>query len=104
MVGMAVRDKHQVNMIDALVLIRAGRIALRPGIDQYDFSLWRGDLECGVSKPGNLHPVHLHLVMWHKLFLPENTVTNVLDLAFTPAHLKDNEGVSPPLVRIYQRQ
>ena len=39
-------------------------------------------LECGVSQPGNLHPVHLHLVNWHKLFLPENTVTNVLDLVF----------------------
>ena len=69
-------------MIDVFVLIRAGRIALCSGIDQYDLSLWRGDLECGVSQPRNLHPIHLHLVNWHKLFLPENTVTNVLDLVF----------------------
>ena len=68
MVGMAVGDKHQVNMIDVFVLIRAGWIALCPGINQYDLSLWRGDLECRVSQPGNLHTIHLHLVMWHILF------------------------------------
>src|SRR6266446_1011185 len=71
MVKMTMGDQHNVNMVDLFEVIRTSRVTLCPGIDQNNLPLCGCDLECRVSKPGDLDTLHVHGVTRHVLFLLE---------------------------------
>src|SRR6266566_4479294 len=65
MIKVAVGGKHEVELVDLLEVIWAGRVAPCPGVDHNSFAARRGEFESSMPEPGDLHALHIHVVTGH---------------------------------------
>src|SRR5260370_12646645 len=67
MIKVAVGDEHEIELVDLLEVIRAGGIALCPGVDQDSFASWRYEFETNMPQPRDLHAFHINLLTCHSV-------------------------------------
>ncbi len=60
MVVVAVRGKQQMNLLNVFVLVRAGGIVVRPGVNQKNLALRRRKFEGRMAKPRDLYAIERH--------------------------------------------